>query len=328
MPKLCNHENCRNRASYALTYGNPDRCKEHREDRKPQYRICKCGKAQPIYNEPGQTKAICCKDCKNNTMVDVKHKKCKCYKAIPSYNEPGETKPICCKDCKTNTMVDVKNKKCVECGKARPIFNEPGETKAIRCRNCKTDTMVDVINKKCKANDETLCNTVGNRKYKGYCARCFQYKFPKDPLSFQIRSKTKEIAVRDFINTHFTGWQHDKPLFTGHCECTIRRRIDHRVLIGNTLLVVETDENQHKSYDTMDEEIRYHDLCMAYSGNWIYIRFNPDKYKSKNGKNKNPEISTRLIQLKKEIDKQIERIKNEENTEQLEIQYMYYDNYN
>ena len=56
--------------------------------------------------------------------------------------------------------------------------------------------------------------------------------------------------------------------------------------------------------------------------------FNPDKYKSKNGKNKNPEISTRLIQLKKEIDKQIERIKNEENTEQLEIQYMYYDNYN
>ena len=399
MPKLCCHENCQNRASYALTYGNPDRCKEHRENRKPQYRICKCGKARPTYNEPGQTKAICCMKCKTETMVDVINKKCKCGKTRPTYNEPGQTKAICCMKCKTETMVDVINKKCkcgktipiynepgqtkaiccmecktntmvnviskkCKCGKTIPTYNEPGQTKAICCKNCKTDTMVDVINKKCKcgkaipnynepgqtkaiccmecktntmvdvkhkkckANDETLCDTRGNRKYKGYCARCFQYKFPKDPLSFQIRSKTKEIAVRDFINTNFDGWQHDKPLFTGHCKCTIRRRIDHRVLIGNTLLVVETDENQHKSYDTMDEEIRYHDLCMAYSGKWIYIRFNPDKYKSKNGKNKNPEISTRLIQLKKEIDKQIERIKNEENTEPLEIQYMYYDNYN
>ena len=434
MPKLCNHENCRKRASYALTYGNPDRCKEHKENRKPQYAVCKCGKARPSYNEPGETKAICCKACKRDTMVNVKHKKCECGKAQPQYNEPGETKAICCKDCKTDTMINVIHKKC-ECGKAQPIYNEPGEIKAICCKDCKRDTMVDVINKrcecgkaqptynepgettaicckdckrdtmvdvrnqkckcgkaqphynepgeikaiyckkcktdtmvnvkhkkckcgkaipiynepgeikaicckdcktatmvnvkdkKCKANNETLCDTYGNRKYKGYCARCFQHMFPNDPLTFQIRSKTKEIAVRDFINSNFDGWVHDKPLHTGHCDCTIRRRIDHRLLIGNTLLVVETDENQHKSYGKMDEEFRYHDLAMAHGGNWIYIRFNPDKYKSKNGKNKNPEIATRLIKLKKEIEKQIKRIKNGENTELLERIYMYYDNY-
>ncbi len=39
MPKLCNYENYRNRACYALTYGNPDRCKEHKENRKPQYSV-------------------------------------------------------------------------------------------------------------------------------------------------------------------------------------------------------------------------------------------------------------------------------------------------
>ena len=77
----------------------------------------------------------------------------------------------------------------------------------------------------------------------------------------------------------------------------------------------------------MNEEIRENDLFMAYSGKWIYIRFNPDKYKSKNGKKKNPEIATRLIKLKKEIEKQIKRIKNEENAEFLERIYMYYDNY-
>ena len=252
MPKLCNHKNCRKRASYALTYGNPDRCIEHKGNRKPQYAVCQCGKAQPIYNEPGETKAICCSFCKTETMVDVK-------------------------------------------------------------------------NRKCKANNNTLCDMRGNRKYKGYCARCFQYLFPTDPLTFQIRSKTKEIAVRDFINSNFDGWVHDKPLYTGHCDCTIRRRIDHRVLIGNTLLVVETDENQHKGYDRIDEEIRHHDLYMGYSGKWIYIRFNPDKYKSKHGKNKNPEIATRLIELKKMIEKQIKRIEHGENTDDIEIIRMYYD---
>ena len=88
---------------------------------------------------------------------------------------------------------------------------------------------------------------------------------------------------------------------------------------------METDENQHKSYDKMDEEIRYNDLMMIHGGKWIYIRFNPDKYINKHGKRKNPTIASRLFKLKQEIEKQIERIYNEENTELLERIYMYYD---
>ena len=65
---------------------------------------------------------------------------------------------------------------------------------------------------------------------------------------------------------------------------------------------------------------------MAYSGKWIYIRFNPDRYYT-SGKRKNPTISTRLYRLKEEIDKQIERIKNEENTELVKRVYLYYDDF-
>ena len=295
MPKLCQYKNCRKRASYALTYGNPDRCKEHKDNRKPQYAICKCGKARPSYNEPGETKAICCANCKTDTMEDVKNRKCKCGKAQPIYNEPGETKAICCANCKTDTMEDVKHRKC------------PG-----------------------LLNDTNPCpvSQRGNPKYKGYCTECYRRNFPLDPLTFQIRSKTKEIAVRDFINENFNGFIHDKILYTGHCNCTHRRRIDHRIIIKNTLLVIETDENQHKPYDKMDEEIRYNDLFSVFSGKWIYIRFNPDKYINNKGKRKNPTIATRLTKLKQEIEYQMERINNEENTELLEIKYMYYDNYN
>jgi len=179
----------------------------------------------------------------------------------------------------------------------------------------------------CAAYKINGCTTKRNPKYKNYCAECFRREFPLDPLTFQIRSKTKEIAVRDFINSIFEGFQHDTILHTGHCDCSIRRRIDHRKLIGNTLLVVETDENQHKSYNQMDEETRYDDLFMAFSGKWIYIRFNPDKYKDKHGVSKNPSIAARLSVLKDEIDKQLRRIDKNENTEIVERIYVYYDGY-
>lgn len=65
-----------------------------------------------------------------------------------------------------------------------------------------------------------------------------------------MRSKTKEIAVHNYINLNF---QHDKPLWGGNCECTHRRRIRHRKLIGNTLLCIETDENQHNGYEENKE---------------------------------------------------------------------------
>lgn len=157
-----------------------------------------------------------------------------------------------------------------------------------------------------------------------YCCPCFQHLFPNDPLSFQIRSKTKEIAVRDYINSIFTDFHHDTPLWTGNCDCTHRRRIDHRKLIGNTLLCIETDEHQHRSYDKEDEEIRYDDLFMLHGGKFIYIRFNPDKFK-KNGQSCNPMLYTRLPVLKEEIERQINRIENEQNAELLEIIKLFYD---
>ena len=92
-------------------------------------------------------------------------------------------------------------------------------------------------------------------------------------------------------------------------------------------MVIETDENQHKSYDTMDEETRYDDLYMAFSGKWIYIRFNPDNYTSIDGKTKNPTIATRLLTLQSEICKQLTRIEHEQNTELIERIYLFYDGY-
>lgn len=264
-------------------------------------------------------------DCPHYKYGEYRRRVCPCGET-PTYNLPGQPKAVCCSDCKTEGMFDMISTRC-RCGKY-PSFNLPGQTKGICCSNCKTYDMTSVVTIKCKAHEKTYCNTGGNPKYKGYCASCFQREFPLDPLTLQIRTRTKEIAVRDFINSHFEGFQHDTTLHTGHCDCTIRRRIDHRKLIGNTLLVIETDENQHKSYDAMNEETRYDDLYMAFSGKWVYIRFNPDKYKDRFGKVRNPEIATRLTVLKAEIEKQITRIERDEIIDLVERIYLYYDGYN
>jgi len=221
-------------------------------------------------------------------------------------------------------MIDIRHTKCsFENCKTRPSFNFINEKNPIYCSSHKVSNMVDITHKNCKSN---FClGTRGNPKYKGYCANCYQNLFPTDPLTLQMNSKTKEIAVRDYINSNFEGFQHDKSLWTGNCDCTHRRRLDHRKLIGNTLLCIETDENQHKGYNKDDEEIRYDDLFMLHGGKFVYIRFNPDKFKDKNGKSVNPMLYTRLPILKEEIEKQISRIEKEENEELLEIIKLYYD---
>ncbi len=157
----------------------------------------------------------------------------------------------------------------------------------------------------------------GSIAYDGYCATCFKVIFPNDERSKVIHRHNKEIMVRNIINQHFDGFIHDTPLYTGNCDCTHRRRIDHRKLIGNTILAIETDEFGHRGYDKKDEEIRYDDVFMIHSSKWIFIRFNPDTNVSK------IDIQDKLDKLVETINESIYRIKGEENIELIEIIKLY-----
>lgn len=172
-----------------------------------------------------------------------------------------------------------------------------------RCPNC-----IDWI-------DSRLANS----KYDGYCITCFKRLFPNDSRSIVIHEHTKELRIRNAINEHFEGFIHDRPIYTGNCDCSHRRRVDHRKLFGNTILAIETDEFAHRGYNQKDEEIRYDDLYMIHSGKWIYIRFNPDKTIEHK-----VDMEDRIILLLDVIKKQIERIEKEENTELVEIIKLFY----
>jgi hypothetical protein len=182
----------------------------------------------------------------------------------------------------------------------------------------------------CKSRYEpyyTGCRTRGNRSLRGFCCHCFVNLFPDGPKALTVRKKSKEIQVVSHILSKFEGFIHDKPLYVdleGGC-CSTKRRIDLRKLINNTMLCIEIDENQHKSYIKQNENIRYDDLFMDFSGKYIFIRYNPDKFKDKYGKMKNPFFDTRMEVLENVINKHMLRIISEDNEDLVEIHHLFYD---
>ena len=127
------------------------------------------------------------------------------------------------------------------------------------------------IIKTCQRNPIRLC--------KNYCADCYFREFPNDPLTFQMQYKTKEQAVKEFINSRFDGFNRDGIM-----------------KIGDVTLFVNYQKN-----------IAANEL----EGKYISIKFNVDKYVDKMTKKiVNPMLYKRLLVLEREINQQIERILN------------------
>ncbi len=295
----------------------------------PPVNCVDCKKDKVIYGFEGYY-ATKCGNCKEDGMMNIKDvPKDTCYECRNLTATFGfeELRPTRCSHCKEDGMIDVRHKLCEGCGKFSALFNFEGKPPKY-CGRCKEDNMINVSDKSkmCPHCVNWIDPYRGNKKYDGYCTRCFQQLFPTDPRTLKIRLKTKEIAVRNYINRNFDiVFKHDKPIWYG-IKCPCKRRIDHRTLINNTLLCIETDPDQHRRYPKEEEEIRYNDLFAQFSGKFILIRFNTDAYKDSTGKKTNePPLEERFEPLKQEIIKHIHRIEMDKNTELFEIHYMYYD---
>lgn len=239
-------------------------------------------KKQPYFNYPNQSKGIYCKDHKLEGMVNVKEKK-KCLEKNcnkqPYFNYLDQNKGIYCKDHKLEGMVNVKDKKCLDknCN-LRPYFNYPDQNKGTYCLQHKKEGMINIINKVCILN---LCSTQANRKYRGYCFRCFVHTFPDEPVCRNYR--IKERIVTDYIKLNYSNFKITFDKMTGGCS---RRRPDIVIDLMTHVIIIEIDENQHRLYDTTCEEIRINEIYEDFAYRPIvFIRFNPDGYIDKHGVN-------------------------------------------
>lgn len=285
-------------------------------------RCSKCNTKQPVFGYANDNNANFCGDCKLEGMIDLKSLKCIiCKIKCPIYGLPGG-KNTHCKDCKSDQHIDVKNHKCITCNKKQSTYGDPDTNTITHCKDCKPDHYIDLKHEICVYD---YCDTRGQDKYRGYCAWCFQHLFPEDPLSRAIPVKTYEMAVAVKLLEYDLTYKHDTPIYIGDCDCSMRRRIDFWKQIGDTILAIEVDENQHKKYDICDEDARYNDLYMGFSGKWIFLRFNPNVFRDSRKRIVNIPLSQRIEILLKSVKEQEERIKLGENSEIIEIHKMFYD---
>ena len=140
--------------------------------------------------------------------------------------------------------------------------------------------MVDVINPRCKTH---LCDIrISNKIYKGYCLRCFIHTFPDAKVARNYKTKEKDTIDRIKLKHPDLTWVEDKRIQDG---CS-RRRPDLLLDLGTHLLDLEVDENQHSDYNSMCENKRTMELSQDVGHRPIvFIRFNPDSYVNKDGKN-------------------------------------------
>jgi hypothetical protein len=271
--------------------------------------------------EHGKRRSIC-KDCGGVSICKHGERRTRCIDCGGSeICEHGRRKQQC-KDCGGSAICEHNKYKsnCKDCGGSAICKHNKDKS---RCKDCNGNDL-------CKSGKEpynTGCRTRGNRKLNGFCSHCFANMFPSDPKTLSIRTKSKELKVVSHISQKFDGFINDKPLYVdlqGGC-CATKRRIDLRKLIGNTMLCIEVDEDQHKSYIKKDDEIRYNDLYMDWSGKFLFIRYNPDKFKDKYNKTKNPFFDTRMDVLEACINKHVERINKDENNDLIEIHHIFYD---
>ena len=139
--------------------------------------------------------------------------------------------------------------------------------------------MIDVINKLCNT---PLCTTiVSNKKYEGYCFYCYYNLFPDSPISRNY--KTKEKSISDYILEKFKEIDIviDRQIYDG---CS-KRRPDIFIDLGYQVIIIEIDENQHISYESICENKRLMEISKDINHRpLVFIRFNPDSYNDNNTK--------------------------------------------
>jgi len=234
-----------------------------------------------------------------------------------------------CKECGGSEICIHGRRKseCKDCGGSEICIH--GRRKSF-CKECGGSAL-------CKS---YLCETYKNKnnKYNGYCTRCYIHLFPNEPISKNY--KTKEYAVLEFIRETYPEhtWINDKKI-EGGCS---KKRPDIFLDLLTHSIIIEIDENQHRSYDNC--EIKRINLLFEDLGDRhiVFIRFNPDDYIDKdnnkitscwgidrNGlssvkKSKRREWSNRLDTLKNIVDKYL-NIDEIDISEPITNQHLFYD---
>lgn len=308
--KKCEEVNCLKQPRYGYIKGQNLRCYEHKLDGMNNnvdklciYENCKKHSIYGYKNE----KALFCREHKLDGMINLRECiKCKCEEEncnkIPSHGyEKG--KPIRCAEHKIKGMFNVKYNICLvdlcetiakygtyESGKIHCYKHRDKaiEWKLTTCKNkgCRNLALRSVSGEP----PFEFCDTCAPEEYlskiAGICSNCGLSDLILDSENncYLSCSKIHKDRIKYSETKMLNMFTHKKWKFisdkTPDNGCS-RRRPDFVFDLGIGILIVENDENQHKSYPCECEQVRMIQIHQDYGGLPVhFIRFNPDKYRS------------------------------------------------
>jgi len=139
-----------------------------------------------------------------------------------------------------------------------------------------------------------------NKKFNGFCARCYCRLFPNDPR-VRRNYKTKEFAVLRHLEHCFPKHHivNDRRVSDG---CS-KKKPDFFFELLTHVIMVEVDENGHMSYDQSCENKRMMELSKDIAHRpLVFIRFNPDKTSTGPGCWGYDEIGRAVVKKKRAIE--------------------------
>ena len=351
--KRCQEHGCKIKPSFGLEWGKPTHCSDHALDGMENVINKRCQepgcKKQPTFGlEWG--KATHCSNHALNGMENVTSKRCQepgCKTRATFGLEWG--KATHCFDHALDDMQDVINKRCLEPGcKTGPRYGNHMTGRAFcaahrdKAQHWKLTTCKQSGCRRFATHSETggfpftFCD---NHAPEGFssckeqrCLGCgFMFLCDEEQLClFSCTSKHQDYVKRtenslsDFLQKKGVTFIRDSAP-AGSCT---RRRPDFVFQTPYGVILVENDENQHKSNLCTCEQSRMIELHQSFGEAVHFIRFNPDRFvQSSTGKTGFVELPKRHVELYKILQK---LLKNPQHFFQahsaLSARYMYYDN--
>jgi len=214
---------------------------------KWSHEICSHGKRKSSCKDCGGS-SICshniqktrCKECGGSSICSHGKRKDICkYCNGSAYCSHGKFKSQC-KEC-VGSQICSHNKRKNTCKICSPNSN-------AFCKSCKLFIV--------KKSNDYLCN---------YC----------NPTT-KLREKTKEMKLKGFLEEHYPILHNKAIQISGSCYNNFP---DFMIYLQDKIIIIECDENAHRSYPIDCEIIRMNNLQFSLKSNVIWIRFNPDKVK-------------------------------------------------
>jgi len=285
-------------------------------------KMCYCGKSQPSFGKKGCRPTHCVK-CKKSNMINVSRKMCFCGKSQPYFGVEGSV-PSHCSKCKESDMVDIVNKRCKENGCRKIACYANPNVLPEYCLSHKKVGMISNPRKRCEGGDDGDCKeTAIYGKERDRPIHCEEHKL-EDEYNLAEREcvnpecKKIDVLNKDGLCVNFCSLEerdrlmkkqikkHEEKIgnvlkeeidlpFTYRDEVVDKscsnKRPDFVYHCGTHIVIVEVDENQHKSYkctaygDNKEgkmkgENIRMFEIAQSFDGlPVVFLRYNPDNYK-------------------------------------------------